>query len=140
MRMYLTSLVVAVALVGPAWSQEKAAKKDTAKKQKAKAPTALQELNAARARRGLPPYKEDKKLTVAATRAAQYRAAHLIAGHADSDFKFLPQGAFAPVAGCGALDDSWGWATCCMYENWRYAGAAWVRGRDGKRYMHVFCR
>ena len=136
MRTYLTSLVIAVALAVPAWGQEQVAKK----KQKAKTPTAMQEVNAARARRGLPPYREDKKLTVAAERAAKYRAAHLMAGHTDSDFKFLPKGAFAPAAGCEALDDSWGWATCCTYENWRYAGAAWVRGRDGKRYMHLYVR
>jgi hypothetical protein len=137
MRTYLTSLVVAVALVVPAWGQEQAAKKT---KQKAKAPTALQEVNAARAQRGLPPYIEDKGLTVAAQAAAQYRAAHLMAGHTDSDFKFLPKGTLSPTAGCGALDDSWGWGTCCTYENYRYAGAAWVRGRDGKRYMHLFVR
>jgi hypothetical protein len=30
--------------------------------------------------------------------------------------------------------------SCCVYENYTYAGAAWVSGRDGRRYMHLFVR
>ncbi len=33
-----------------------------------------------------------------------------------------------------------GFGACCSYENWNYAGAAAVIGRDGRRYMHLFVR
>jgi hypothetical protein len=131
MRKYTASVVVCLALVAPAWTQE-TAKKATK--------SALKEVNAARARRGLPPYKEDKRLTVAAHGAAKYRAARLIAGHTPNDFQFVPKGGVAQAAGCAAWEPSWGWGSCCTYENWRYAGAAWAMGRDGRRYMHLFLR
>jgi len=103
-------------------------------------PNALAEVNEYRAKRGLPPFQHDPQLTEAALTAAQARANHLWAGHLQSDFACLPAGAHADSAGCGALDDSWGWATCCMDDNYSHAGAAWVRGSDGKRYMHLFVR
>ena len=109
-------------------------------KKKSKVHNALAEVNRARARRGLPPYAFDEKLTEAAKRCAAYRAKRRIAGHTGNDFAFLPKGGRATAAGCGALDDSWGWGSCCTYESWRKAGAAWVRGSDGKRYMHLFVR
>jgi len=36
--------------------------------------------------------------------------------------------------------DGWGWGSCCTYERWVYAGAAWCIGPDGQRYMHLFVR
>lgn len=104
---------------------------------------ALDEVNAARARRNLPPYTRDAGLTVAAQSCAEYRAARLNRGHVMTgmgDFQFLPQGVTAASAGCGALTIEWGWATCCTYDRYRFAGAAFVWGRDGRRYMQLFVR
>jgi len=101
---------------------------------------ALDEVNAARARRGLRPFLPDPLLTQAAQRCAEIRAARRIHGHLSNDFAHLPPGAHADAAGCGALEPSWGWGTCCTYENHTYAGAAWVMGSDGRRYMHLFVR
>jgi|GEM_PF-1720487 len=101
---------------------------------------ALAEVNSARARRGLRPFQHDPLLTIAAQACAERRAASRISGHLPSDFAYLPSGASARAAGCGALNSSWGWATCCTYENYTYAGAAWVMGSDGRRYMHLFVR
>ena len=101
---------------------------------------ALDEVNAYRAKRGLPPFKHDPQLTIAAKRAAETRAKALWDGHLSNDFACLPTGATADAAGCGALEDSFGWGTCCMDDNYSHAGAAWVRGSDGKRYMHLFVR
>jgi len=100
---------------------------------------ALAEVNAVRAKRGLPPYIRDEGLTIAAQKCADIRAARHIAGHID-DFAMLPPGVSASATGCGALTPDWGWGTCCTTENWTYAGAACVIGNDGKRYMHLFCR
>jgi hypothetical protein len=105
-----------------------------------KVPSALDEVNAARARRGLLSYTEDPALTTAAKGAAEYRAANRIAGHTANDFAFLPAGATASAAGCAAWEPSWGWGSCCTYESYRYAGAAWKTGADGRRYMHLFVR
>ena len=102
---------------------------------------ALAEVNAYRAKRGLPPFQHDPQLTKAVLAAATKRAARGIHGHLpESDFSCLPIGATADAAGCGALEDSWGWGTCCMDDNYSHAGAAWVRGADGLRYMHLFVR
>jgi hypothetical protein len=101
---------------------------------------ALAEVNAARAQRGLRPFMHDPMLQEAAHRCARIRAAKRIAGHLPNDFAHLPSGASADAAGCGAMEPSWGWGTCCTYENYRYAGAAWTMGSDGKRYMHLFVR
>jgi hypothetical protein len=101
---------------------------------------ALDEVNIARAARGLPPFLEDTDLTEGARSVAAYRADHLIAGHTGNDFAFLPAGAQATASGCAAWPEHFGWGSCCTYERWRYAGAASVRGRDGKRYMHLFVR
>jgi len=103
-------------------------------------PAALDEVNAARARRGLRPFLHDPQLTLAAQQCAQVRASRRIAGHLANDFAYLPPGSTARSAGCGAMEPSWGWGTCCTYENYTYAGAAWVMGADGKRYMHLFVR
>src|SRR5262245_3591146 len=105
--------------------------------------SALGEVNAARAARGLPPFVEDAGLTTAATGAARYRAANRLAGHVPGpmgDFQFLPAGSWAWAAGCAAWEPVWGWGSCCTYEPWRYAGAAAAVGGDGLRYMHLFVR
>lgn len=104
-------------------------------------PDALDEVNAARARRGLRPFLPDPALTQAAAACAQTRAARGIRGHLSNDFAALPPGVNARAAGCGALEPSWGWGTCCTYDQqYVYAGAAWVMGSDGRRYMHLFVR
>jgi hypothetical protein len=101
---------------------------------------ALDEVNAERAKRGLRPFIHDPLLTQAANACAKVRAERHIHGHLSSDFAYLPSGATATAAGCGALEPSWGWGTCCTYDNYTYAGAAWVMGSDGRRYMHLFVR
>jgi len=101
---------------------------------------ALSEVNAARAARGLRPYLRDEGLTLAAERAASFRASLRIAGHTKNDFSFLPPGSSASAAGCGALDPSWGWASCCTYDGYARAGAAVAYGADGRRYMHIFVK
>lgn len=100
---------------------------------------ALDEVNAARAKRSLPAFTRDDGLTKAALACADHRAARLISGHCD-DFSFVPAGSSASAAGCAAWSPSMGWGSCCAYESWKYAGAAWSLGRDGRRYMHLFVR
>lgn len=101
---------------------------------------ALAEVNAARQARGLRPYQNDPQLAQAALACARERARAGIHGHLASDFVHLPAGARADAAGCGALEDNWGWGSCCTYDDYSHAGAAWVRGVDGRRYMHLFVR
>jgi len=107
----------------------------------------LAEVNAIRAQNGLPPFIYDPNLARAAAGCVNYRAEFGIKGHITVgrgkqlrvlEYDLLPQGAFANATGCGT---SFGfWNTCCTYENWTYAGAAWAIGRDGKKYMHIFVR
>lgn len=99
----------------------------------------LAEVNAKRAARGLRPFVRDDGLTAAAMACAGFRAQHRLFGHTSNDFSFL-RGARASSAGCAAYPASYGWMSCCTYENYTYAGAAWVTGADGKRYMHLFVR
>ncbi|HEX4592196.1 MAG TPA: hypothetical protein VH120_19840 [Gemmataceae bacterium] len=101
---------------------------------------ALDEVNAARAARGLRPFIRDAYLTAGAVQAAEFRAARLIEGHTANDFAALPPGGFATSAGCAAWEPGTGWGSCCTYEQYTYAGAAYARGRDGRRYMHLFVR
>lgn len=104
---------------------------------------ALAEVNACRAQRGLKPYVNDPLLAQSAYAVASFRAANLISGHVEGrrgDFGFLVNGAESNTAGCGALDVSWGWGACATFDNYTYCGAAWVMGRDSKRYMHAFYR
>lgn len=101
---------------------------------------ALAEVNAKRAARGLRPLIPDPLLTEGAGRVAAFRAARGIDGHSPNDFSFLPPGANASSAGCAAWPAHMGWGSCCIYDNATYGGAAWVMGRDGRRFMHLFLR
>jgi hypothetical protein len=103
-------------------------------------PEALDEVNAIRAARGLRPFIGDSNLTLAAASCAEFRAARLIAGHTANDFAALPPGAWATSSGCAAWEPGWGWGSCCTYDGYTYAGAAYAFGRDGRRYMHLFVR
>lgn len=101
---------------------------------------ALDQVNAMRASRGMPAYIRDDGLTQAAIAAASHRATYGIAGHTSNDFAFLPAGSSASAAGCGAMDASWGFRACTVYEHWTYAGAATALGSDGRLYHHIFVR
>jgi hypothetical protein len=100
----------------------------------------LDEVNAKRAAHGLRPFVRDEGLTQAARACAAFRAEHGLFGHTSNDFAFVPPGAAASSAGCAAYPASYGWMSCCTYDNHTSAGAAWVTGRDGRRYMHLFVR
>ena len=106
----------------------------------AEAKDALDEVNAARNARGLPPFVKDVDLTSGALNLAQFRAERLIQGHTSNDFKGLPIGTTATAAGCAAWEPDSGWGSCCTYDNYQFAGAAWAMGKDGIRYMHLFVR
>ena len=101
---------------------------------------ALAEVNARRASKRLKPYIYDANLTAGAMEAAKRRAAGLITGHLPNDFVCLPKGTRAAAGGCAAWPPSYGWGSCCSDDNYTYCGAAWVLGRDGRRYMHLFVR
>lgn len=100
---------------------------------------ALAEVNAKRAARGLRPFVHDPLLTQAAERCAAFRAEHGLFGHTSNDFAFL-HGCSASAAGCAAYPASYGWLSCCTYDNYTYAGAAYVYGKDGRRFMHLFVK
>jgi hypothetical protein len=101
---------------------------------------ALDEVNATRAARGLRPFVRDHHLTLAAASCAEFRAARLIEGHTANDFAAVPAGGYATSSGCAAWEPGMGWGSCCTYEGYTYAGAAYSMGRDGRRYMHLFVR
>ncbi len=101
---------------------------------------AFEEVNTARARRGLRPFVRDEGLARAALGAATFRAERGIQGHTGNDFAALPSGTSATSAGCAAWPPHMGWGSCCWEENHTYAGAAWALGRGGLRYMHIFVR
>jgi hypothetical protein len=100
---------------------------------------ALAEVNASRAGAGLPPFIRDEGLTLAAASAAGTRARLLMEGHTPNDFVHLQYGSHAHAAGCGACPQGT-WASCCVYDQHRYAGAAYAVGRDGRRYCHIFVK
>jgi hypothetical protein len=100
----------------------------------------LDEVNAKRAARGLRPYIRDEGLSQAAQACAAFRGQYGLFGHTSNDFGFVPAGTSASSAGCAAYPAGYGWMSCCTYDNYTYAGAAWVTGRDGQRYMHLFVR
>ncbi len=100
---------------------------------------ALAELNADRAKRGLPAYQRDEALTQAASAAATYRAERLMSGHTGNDFAFLPTGVKADAAGCAMWKDGFG--ACTMHSTeYTTAGAAFVIGKNGMRFCHLFVR
>ena len=101
---------------------------------------ALAHVNAMRAARGLPPYMHDPYLHEAAKSCAAFRARNRIAGHTSSDFAFLPAGGSATATGCAAWPNGSGFGSCCIYDGYRYAGAATVLGADGIEYHHIFVR
>lgn len=103
----------------------------------------LDEVNAKRAARGLRPYVRDPLLTEGAARLAAARAARLQFGHftgGAGDFAYLPPGARAAATGCAAYPPGYGWMSCATYDGYTFAGAAWVMGADGRRYMHLVVR
>lgn len=117
--------------------------------------TCLDQINRQRAAYGLDPYVHDDDLTKAALGCVECRAATLNPDHLSDtnqgDFRFLPGGFKGKVenyaAGCAAWPEdhclSSGFGACAMYDGCRLgksirAGAAWCRGRDGRRYMHLF--
>lgn len=106
----------------------------------ASAQQVLDEVNAARAARGLRPFILDENLTRGAMACAMYRARNRMDGHTPNDFGFLPPGAHASAAGCAAWPVGMGWGSCCTYDNYQFAGAAYCVGPDGRRYMHLFVR
>lgn len=106
----------------------------------AQASDALDAVNAKRAGRGLAPYLRDEGLTAAAQSCAEHRASRRLFGHTSNDFQFLPPGASASAAGCAAYPAEYGWMSCCVYDSYRYAGAASVVGPDGRTYHHIFVR
>jgi hypothetical protein len=100
----------------------------------------LDEVNAARAARGLQPFALDENLARGATSCAVFRAGHRLDGHTSNDFGFLPSGTQARAAGCAAWPVGSGWGSCCTFENYQFAGAGFCVGPDGRRYMHLFVR
>ena len=70
--------------------------------QVATAQQVLDEVNAARAARGLRPYILDENLARGATACAVFRAERRMDGHTANDFSFLPPGATARAGGCAA--------------------------------------
>jgi hypothetical protein len=102
---------------------------------------ALDEVNKERKDKSLTPFVRDTGLTEGAMKCADFRAARLIRGHTSNDFGFLPDGVFAPAAGCAAWSQGEGWGACCTYDReYTRAGAAFSIGKDGRRYMHLFVR
>src|SRR5215470_10914821 len=106
----------------------------------ASAQQVLDEVNTARAARGLQPFILDENLARGASACAIYRAQHRLEGHTSNDFGFLPPGTHASAGGCAAWSVGSGWGSCCTYDNYQYAGAAYCVAPDGKRYMHLFVR
>jgi hypothetical protein len=107
----------------------------------------LDEVNAKRAARGLPPFIRDEGLSRGAARCASIKAANCHSGHLNggmSDFACLDPGVHCRSTGADGskchLGDGWGWMTCCTFDNYQYAGAAWAIGPDGCRYMSLFVR
>lgn len=103
---------------------------------------ALDVLNKQRSARGLYPYILDANLQASAENLARFRAANLIAGHTANDFAGCVPGCNAQCTGCSAWE-GWvvaqlGFGSCQDYsQEYRYAGAAWETGKDGRIYSHL---
>lgn len=93
----------------------------------------LEEVNHWRKANGLPPFKEDKKLTEFAQMKAEYRARNRLQnGHQG------PKHPSGTTEGTGETKRGmgWGWLTCCMECDGEYAGAGVAIGADDNhRYM-----
>jgi hypothetical protein len=126
----LFAVVLALPALAPAKDIEKVAT----------AQQVLDEVNAARAARGLQPFILDENLARGATACAVYRAQHRVEGHTRNDFSYLPPGTQARAGGCAAWPVGMGWGSCCTFDNYQFAGAGFCVGPDGKRYMHLFVR
>ena len=104
----------------------------------------LAEVNARRARSGLPPLLRDEGLSRAARDCAAYRAARLMFGHVThgmGDFAFCRYGSMARFTGCAAYTAEYGWLSCGVEDRTAtHAGAWYVVGADNKRYMSTFYR
>lgn len=98
----------------------------------------LDEVNAARAARGLKPFIRNDALTAGAKACADFRAASRIQVHTSNDFAFAPAGANVSATGCAAWPVSLGWGACCTFDNYTHAGAGIAYGPDGLRYMSLF--
>src|SRR5579864_374468 len=97
---------------------------------------ALDAVNATRAAVGLQPFAKDPSLQQAAEGAALARAESGISGHVD-DFSYPPPGSTAAAAGAGCSDGRT-WSTCCTFDQYHRAGAAWRKGKDNRFYCHIF--
>ena len=95
----------------------------------------MDEVNEWRRRSGLPVFIEDPAMTQFAAMKARYRAErNLRDGH---------RGPSAPAGwheGTGEAQPMWGWLTCEMESDFKYAGAAMCVGVDGTRFMVLVCR
>lgn len=111
--------------------------------------TAMQELNLQRKNLGLPPLREDPRLTAHAQRRAEYQATHRLSlynGYSPSQVHRGDSGISGGpiVEGCGAMPRNTPqdcWCTCAMRvlgDPMVGAGVAW--GSDGVRYMCLIVR
>ena len=93
----------------------------------------MDEVNEWRRKSGLPPFVEDAEMTKFARMKARYRAErNLQDGH---------QGPKPPTSwheGTGEATPEWGWLTCEMESDFKYAGAAFVCGA-GRKALHGSC-
>ena len=106
----------------------------------------LDAVNAQRARRGLRPFIRCPGLTRAAKKCAKIKARYCISGHLPggmSDFSCIEDGTLCAATGADgskiAANDP-NWFTCCMDDNYTFAGASAAIGPDGCKYMSLFVR
>ena len=95
----------------------------------------MAEVNEWRRRTGLPAFIEDPQMTAFAQSKARYRA--------ERGLQNVHQGPKPPAGwheGTGEATANWGWLTCEMESDFRYAGAGICLGADGTRYMVLVCR
>ena len=96
---------------------------------------AIDEVNLFRKTHGLRPFEHDPALTTFAQHKAEYRAARMLKnGHQG------PQNPAGTTEGTAEAIPMWGWLSCAMEEDWKYAGAGVAIGGDGERYMVLVVR